>query len=63
MATIRISVNSKPFGAIKAVNATVAAEIGLAVMAMWAAITEMLSGRSGLTLFLVATSAIMGSSE
>ena len=47
---------SKP--ASKPSNATVAAEIGLAVMACWEAITAIPRGRSGRILVSVATSAI-----
>ena len=52
---------SKP--ANKPSNATVAAEIGLAVMACWEAITAIPRGRSGRILVSVATSAITGSTE
>jgi hypothetical protein len=41
----------------------VAAETGLDVIPRWAAITDILSGRSGLIFFSVATSAIIGSRE
>ena len=44
-------------------NATVAAEIGLAVIACWEAITAMPSGRSGRIFVSVATSAITGNTE
>ena len=44
-------------------KATVAAEIGLAVMACWEAITAMPSGRSGRIFVSVATSAITGNTE
>ena len=44
-------------------RAAVAAEIGLAVIACWDAITEIESGRSGRTLLSVAISEIIGSRE
>ena len=44
-------------------SATVAAEIGLAVMACWEAMTAIPNGRSGRIFVSVATSAITGSTE
>ena len=55
------SVMSKP--ANKPRRATVAAEIGLAVIPCWEAITAIPNGRSGRILVSVATSAITGSTE
>ena len=54
-------VMSKP--ANKPKSATVAAEIGLAVIPCWEAITAIPNGRSGRILVSVATSAITGSTE
>ncbi|MNZ98872.1 hypothetical protein D3C78_1181770 [compost metagenome] len=57
------SVIWKPLSRTIATIVAVAAETGLEVSPKWEAITEMLSGRSGLILFLAATSAIMGRIE
>ena len=62
-ATIRISSNVYPKGVSIPRRATVAADIGLAVMACCEAITAIDSGRSGRTRLSAATSAITGSSE
>ena len=60
---LRISnrVMSKPANSPS--KATVAAEIGLAVIACWEAITAIPSGRSGRIFVSVATSAITGNTE
>jgi len=52
---------SRLFAAKSAIIAAVAAEMGLAVMACWDAITETDMGRSGRTPALRAVSAITGS--
>ena len=49
-----------PSGASTVNNAAVAADTGLAVMAMCAAVTLILKALSGRILFLMATSAIIG---
>src|SRR6478736_9642596 len=60
MHTINISANCTPDGPSTVSNAAAAAETGLAVIAMCEAVTLMLIARSGLILFLIATSAMMG---
>ena len=59
----RMSKISIPCGANKVARATVAAVIGLAVMACWDAITEIPRGRSGRTPVLAASSEMIGNIE
>src|SRR5688572_16205410 len=60
---IKMSASFIPSGARTVSNAAVAAETGLAVIAMCAAVTLILKARSGRILFLMATSAIIGMME
>ena len=59
----RMSASLIPAGARTVNKAADAAETGLAVMPMCAAVTLMLNALSGRILFLMATSAIIGSIE
>ena len=58
----RMSIRVTPAGASSPTRATVAAEMGQAVMACWEAMTDMETGRSGRTPASLATSAITGNS-
>jgi hypothetical protein len=60
MQTARRPPSVTPAGATRRSRATVAAEMGLAVMACWEAITEMDIGRSGRTPASRETSAMTG---
>ena len=60
MQTIKTSINETPAGASSPTNATVAAEIGQAVIACCDAMTDIEIGRSGRTPASRATSAITG---
>ena len=61
--TLRMSIKLMPAGARRARSATVAAEIGLAVIACCEAMTEIERGRSGRTFVSRATSEITGRRE
>ena len=63
MQTISISPSLIPLADKTVSNAAVAAETGLAVIPMCAAVTLILSARSGRILFLMATSAMIGMME
>jgi hypothetical protein len=60
MHTIRMSESFTPLAERTVNSAAEAAETGLAVMPMCAAVTLMLRARSGLILALIATSAMIG---
>lgn len=60
---IRMFINEMSYPDSMLSNATVAAEIGLAVIACWEAITAIPNGRSGRIFVSVATSAITGRTE
>ena len=63
MATNKMSASLVPVGPNTLSIAAAAAETGLAVIAMCDAVTLMLIARSGLILFFIATSAMMGMME